>query len=157
LTATFWLYPARALHAADGMALFWSWYNIILLTLACFSCIELGQRRKGDRFAAHENVRLHYNGRSAEWFMLDISVSGVRFSGAHSFEIGQEVEIELGKRMLKAKIARLTPDGFALAFAPTLEARVAAIQFVFSGRFSSEDAPIAPKALAKALIARVFH
>jgi cellulose synthase (UDP-forming) len=36
---------SRPLAESSAIALFWSWYNIIILTLACYVCSEQQQRR----------------------------------------------------------------------------------------------------------------
>jgi hypothetical protein len=37
---TFVLNPSRPLADSSSMALFWSWYNILVLGLACYVCVE---------------------------------------------------------------------------------------------------------------------
>ena len=41
---------SRPLAESSALALFWSWYNIIVLTLSCYVCFEQPQRRHGERF-----------------------------------------------------------------------------------------------------------
>ena len=51
---TFVLNQSVGLTDTSVMALFWSWYNIVILVLACFVCIEQPQRRYRHRFPTNE-------------------------------------------------------------------------------------------------------
>ena len=46
----FVLDDTRSLADASVIAYIWTWYNIIILTMACFVCVEASQARRGDRF-----------------------------------------------------------------------------------------------------------
>lgn len=147
---------------AAGVALFWAWYNIVLLTLVCFACIEMDQRRGGDRFATNEPVEVVVEGVATVCVMKDISVTGARFVCANSvaqdaLAVGARVGVRLGERLVAATVARRTLQGFAVAFDPGLAGRMAAIQYVFSGRYRQHDFAISPRAVAGAILERVFH
>jgi cellulose synthase (UDP-forming) len=151
------LFPtATVTHDAEGIALFWAWYNIAVLTLACFACFELRQSRSGDRFATDELVEVVYEGQTRRLNMVDVSISGARFIGPRAPR-GAEVTVLFAGRHLRAVVARETPDGFAVAFEKTLEARKTAVQHVFSGRYAADAFAIEPRKVAGALLARLLR
>jgi cellulose synthase (UDP-forming) len=68
----------RPLADASGMALVWSWYNIILLLLACFVAVEAFDRRVGERFAVNRMGVVSTQDRRGNFLIADISVTGMR-------------------------------------------------------------------------------
>ena len=52
----------RSLQELSALALFWSWYNIVLLTIACMVCIEQPRKRKAERFDARDQAIITVNG-----------------------------------------------------------------------------------------------
>ncbi len=53
----FVLDDTRSLADASIIAYIWTWYNIVILVMACFVCVEASQARRGDRF--HIERRRH--------------------------------------------------------------------------------------------------
>ena len=139
------------------MALFWSWYNIVVLVLACFVCIEQPQRRYRHRFPSNDNFRLEAEGRVQTFAARDMSVSGIRFSGVAPVSIGEMVTVTIGDFTLEARLVRITEDGFAVAFRPTLRNRAIIIRHIFSKRVSMTERSIKPGKVAVALAARLFR
>ena len=117
------------------MALFWSWYDIVVLVLACFVCIEQPQRRYRHRFPSNDHLRLEAQDRVQVFAARDISVSGIRFSGVAPVSIGEAVRVTIGAFTLEARLARVTEDGFAVAFKPTLRNRAIIIRHIFQTCF----------------------
>ena len=107
-----------ALTDIGVMALFWSWYNIIILVLACYVCIEQPQRRYRHRFPTNELVQLEAENCVHQFVARDISVSGMRLNGTAPVRNGGSVSLVIGGFTVKARLVRLTKDGFALAFSP---------------------------------------
>ena len=154
---TFVLNQSVGLTDTSVMALFWSWYNIVILMLACFVCIEQPQRRYRHRFPTHEPVRLVAGNRVHVFAAHDISVSGIRLIGAAPVPIGGLVMLALGDCTLRACLARVTDDGFALAFEPTIKNRALVIRHIFSKRYSMAERRIRPAKVALAISARLFR
>ena len=151
------LFPSSTFaHDAEGIALFWAWYNIAVLTLACFACFELRQSRQGDRFATDELVEVVHEGEVRRLTMADVSISGARFVG-RAPPRGARVMVRFAERDLPSLVVRETQDGFAVAFDKTLEARKTAIQHVFSGRYAADAFAIQPRRVAAALMSRLLR
>jgi cellulose synthase (UDP-forming) len=121
------------------LALFWSWYNIIVLTLACYVCIEQPQRRYRHRFPINEFVLIKTAHGVQRFATRDISVSGIRLVGQINVPINSVVLAMIGDFAVRAKVVRITDGGFALAFVPTLKNRANIIRFIFSKRYLSQQ------------------
>jgi len=140
-----------------AMALFWSWYNIVVLVLACFVCIEQPQRRYRHRFPTNDLVQVKANDHVQVFTARDISVSGIHLNGLAPVGIGDFVMLAIGDFTLRACLARITEEGFALAFEPTIKNRARVIRHIFSKRYSMAERRIKPAKVALALSARLFR
>jgi cellulose synthase (UDP-forming) len=125
--------------------------------LACYVCIEQPQRRYRHRFPTNELVRLETENRVLVFAARDISVSGMRLSGVAPVSIDGFVSLTIGDFTLKARLVRVTKDGFALAFNPTLRNRAILIRHIFSKRVSMTERSIKPAKVALALTARLLR
>lgn len=147
----------RPLVEASALALFWSWYNIVLLTLACFVCIEAPQLRGVDRFRARGEVKLGVAGRTLSYPISDISISGVRLKGEVPGPYGTAVKVYLDGLEVDGKIVREYEDGFAVQFAQSKEARERLIRHVYGGKYGGQPPRISPAQVASAVVNRVFR
>ena len=62
-------------------ALAWTWYNLIVLTVLCFVCIERPRMRAAEQFASRDlaTVRLPEGDRNVQ--LADLSITGARIFG----------------------------------------------------------------------------
>jgi len=139
------------------LALFWSWYNIIILVLACYVCIEQPQRRYRHRFPISDSILLQAEDGVHRFAVRDISVSGIRLVGKTSLPIGAAVVVAIGAFVMRAQVVRATGDGFALAFEPTLKNRASVIRIIFSKRYLMTGRSIRPGKVAMAIGARLLR
>ena len=139
------------------LALFWSWYNIIILVLACYVCIEQPQRRYRHRFPISDHVLMKTADGVHRFPIRDISVSGVRLVGKTTAPIDGAVVVRVGEFIMLARVVRATDDGFALAFEPTLKNRASVIRFIFSKRYLMAGRRIRPGKVAWAVGARLLR
>jgi cellulose synthase (UDP-forming) len=157
IAAAFLVDPARPVPESSVLALSWSWYNAIIILLACYVCVEQAQRRNGDRFRTDEIVEVDADGKVLALQACDMSVSGIRFTGNVPGPIGMHVRVRIGDTMLDSTIVRTTPDGFALQFVPSQKALVAVTRHLFSGRYSAGVQRIKPGQVARAIGSRIFR
>ncbi len=148
---------SQPLAESSAIALFWSWYNIVVLTLCCYVCSEQQQRRAGQRFDLRVPVRLSAHGIAYNYHASDISVSGMHLLGKPPFPIGSRVNVRFSDLNIEAEIRRTTVDGFGLQFEATEEIKTPLLQFIFSGKTSTAVNTIKPHLVAKALAARVLR
>jgi cellulose synthase (UDP-forming) len=146
-----------SLQDSSSIALFWSWYNILILTVTCLVCIEQPRKRKAERLQSGERVGVRRNGR-LEWQpILDISTSGLRIEGRAPAAAGETVALQVGETQLQALIVRTTEDDFAVRIDDTMEARTAMIRQVYSSRYTASVSEVRPSQLIKAVLARALR
>lgn len=153
----FTLDDTRSLGDSSAIALYWSWYNIIILTLACFVCVEASQRRRGERFASAGHATLSIDGQRLQFPVEDISVSGMRVRGSQPAPIGQAVHVAFDGLDVDAKIVRAYEGAFAVQFAPSKEVRARLIRHVYCGKQDRSVRSIRPSTVATAVVNRVFR
>jgi cellulose synthase (UDP-forming) len=153
----FLLDPGRTLQDSASLPLFWSWYNIMLLTLACLVCIEQPRLRKAERFSGHDAARLLVNGRMQVFPIEDISTGGMRLRGVSPVALGEDATLVLGRERLRTVVVRAGAGEFAIAVEDQFEARAAMIRAVYSGRFSPAVERVEPMRVVGGLARRLFR
>jgi cellulose synthase (UDP-forming) len=121
---------------ASLLALFWSWYNIVVLVVACYVCVEQPRKRKSDRFEGTEQAIVQADKGASLCPLIDISVTGAALAGAAPGQIGESVVFKLPTLTMHATIIRTGNGFFALRFPDSLTDRVALIRYIYSGRCS---------------------
>jgi cellulose synthase (UDP-forming) len=145
------------LRDSSALCLFWSWYNIVVLTIACVVCIEQPRYRSAERLAARDMAIVHAGEEAAAHRVLDISLGGARLLGPSGALPGEKVEIALEGLQLPAVVVRRDAREFAVRFEDGAGARADLIRLVYSGRFSTSVHPIAPMRVAGAVLGRVLR
>ncbi len=156
IASAFLIDSSRPLAESSAIALFWSWYNIIVLTLCCYVCSEQQQRRAGQRFDVRVPVKIIAGSKVFDYLASDISVSGMHLLGRSPLPIGTPVRVRFADISIDAHIRRSTQTGFGLQFEITEQAKAPLLQFIFSGKTSTAVHEIKPHLVMKALAARVF-
>jgi cellulose synthase (UDP-forming) len=146
-----------SLRESASLALFWSWYNIIVLTLACFVCIEQPRKRKDERFDALDVAQFFDGERSHVYRIKNISVGGLCLHGPSPAPVGTELRLVLAKTNLRAVVMRSSAREFAVQITDSFEARAAMIRVVYSGRHDSSIGKIDPLRVVAGLAKRVFR
>ena len=157
IVCAFLINPSRSLAESSAIALFWSWYNIIVLTLCCYVCTEQQQRRAGQRFELEIPVSLSAHGNAIGYSASDISVSGMHLLGKAPLPIGSFVSVRFAGISVTAQIRRPTATGFGLEFKLDEQTKAQLLQFIFSGKATTAVHRIKPHLVAKALAARVLR
>ena len=149
--------PNQSLTDASAIALFWSWYNIILLVLACFVCIEAPQLRQGERFRGDGHAALTIGGRMFQFPVSDISISGMRLHGRLPGAYGTPVHVSFDGLDVEGTLVRAYEDGFAVRFLQSKEIRERLIRHVYGGKYGGTLAEIKPADVVAAMAGRVFR
>jgi len=153
---TFVVDADRSLQSSSSVALFWSWYNVIILTLACFACVEQPTLRKHERLSTRARLDVICGGATARYQAADCSVGGVRFEGNAPGPLGTKVVLHLDYEQVNARIVRLTDDGFAVEIEKTTTDYAAMVRYVYAGQHSANIDRVKPILVAKHVLARVF-
>jgi cellulose synthase (UDP-forming) len=137
-------------------ALAWTWYNLIVLVVLCFVCIERPRKRAAERFASRDLVSVETRGRKQLMQLADLSITGARIFGVPPAASGDTIEVELPNFRVSAKIVRQEAGSFGVAFTHTLKSRIAAIQHFYSGGYLKPLGSIRVLRVAESVLRRVF-
>jgi hypothetical protein len=137
-------------------ALTWTWYNLIVLVVLCFVCIERPRHRAAERFASRELVSVKTAERTQLMQLDDVSITGARIFGVPLGAPGESVQLELPNFRISATIVRREGNTFAVAFNHSLKSRVAAIQHFYSGGYLRPLGSIRVLRVAESVLRRVF-
>ena len=137
-------------------ALAWTWYNLIVLLVLCFVCIERPRKRAAERYASRELISVKASGRAQLMQLADLSITGARIFGAPPGALGDAIELELSNFRVSAKIVRRESGAFAVAFNHSLKSRIAAIQHFYSDGRLRPLGSIRIFRVAESVVRRVF-
>lgn len=157
-----------ALNAMPGFEVnvFWSIYNIAILSLAAAVCVELPQTREHVRFPARERAILRGEDQpEVECVIEDISVRGARISGsapawARSGKGGLLLvggEIEIPFRFVRSGGAGAPAASFSIAFEADYLLRRALTARLFTGAYRAMAEEIRVPQVLHALVKRVLR
>jgi cellulose synthase (UDP-forming) len=146
---------SRPVTESSALALFWSWYNILILTLSCYVCSEQQQRRTGERFDVQVPVRLSVNLALHEYVATDLSVTGMHVIGELPASIGTQIHIKFEDIRLEGTICRETATGFGVKFRTDFGSKALLLRYIFSGRHA-RTREIRPHRVVAALAARLM-
>jgi cellulose synthase (UDP-forming) len=153
----FLLEDGTKLRDSSALCLFWSWYNIVVLTIACMVCIEQPRYRSTERLAAGGQARLIAGGSASHHRVLDLSLGGARLEGASPVACGSVVAVAFEGLELPAHVVRCGAHDFAVRFEEVGQARADLIRLVYSGRYSAAVERIEPARVAAAIFGRVMR
>jgi cellulose synthase (UDP-forming) len=159
LAAVLWAFyvngESNEIHYSSP-ALAWTWYNLIVLVVLCFVCIERPRKRTSERFASRELISVKAAGRIQLMQLADVSITGARIFGVAPGALGEAIELELPNFRVSAKIVRREKDSFGVAFSHSLKSRVAAIRHFYSGGYLRPLGSIQVLRVAQSVLRRVF-
>lgn len=153
----FLLEDGTKLRDSSALCLFWSWYNIVVLTIACLVCVEQPRYRSAERLATGETAVVHGGGGAEVHALLDLSLGGARLEGAHGGREADTVVVEVSGLRLPATVVRRGTEEFAVRFDDVGAARAELIKLVYSGRYSASVERIEPGRVAAAVLGRVMR
>jgi cellulose synthase (UDP-forming) len=153
----FLIQDGTKLRDSSALCLFWSWYNIVVLTIACIVCIEQPRYRSAERLPTKDVAMVHASEGASAHRILDISLGGVRLLGTNGAQPGSTVMIDLEGLHLPATVVRQSQQEFALRFDDVGAARGDLIRLVYSGRYSGAITQIEPGRVAAAVLGRVMR
>ena len=119
----------------SGPAVAWCWYNLLVLVVLCFVCIEQPRLRAAERFDSRDLVRVKSATLEQVMQLADLSITGARIFGRPPLGLGERIELELPDCRVPAKIVRIDTDDFAVAFAHSFETRIAMIRYFYAGGY----------------------
>ena len=153
----FLLEDGTKLRDSSALCLFWSWYNILVLSIACVVCVEQPRMRLSERLAANDTVVVRAAGNASVYRILDLSLGGAKLWGTAPGNTGDVVALSLRDLHIPATIVRCGKGQFAVVFSHAASTRTDLIRLVYSGRYSATVPRIEPFRVATALFGRVMR
>jgi len=153
----FVLEDGNKLRDSSALCLFWSWYNILVLTIACVVCVEQPRLRATERLPTRDAAIVHGGSDAIACRILDISLGGARLAGTAPGKLGTAVTVALDRLRVPGRIVRSGESDFAVNFEPAASARADLIRFIYSGRYSATVPRIEPARVAAAVLGRVMR
>lgn len=145
------------LQDSSLVALYWGWYNMVILIAAIAICVERPRLRRNERLRGSRPVTVIVGETARVYQTGDISVDGMRLIGRIDASLGTEVDVEIGETRLEGRIVRRTDGDFAVEIKPGTAAKAAMVQQVYSGGFETAVARIRSGKVAGKVLARIFH
>ncbi len=147
----------ESLQDSSAVALYWCWYNMVILIAAIAVCVERPRMRRNDRLRGGQSVVITAAGKAQAFMTADISIGGMRFIGKLDAPLGARVSAELGGTRFDGRVVRRSDTEFAVELDQTLGARAAMIRQVYSGTFRSTIDQISTTVVARKVLARLFN
>jgi cellulose synthase (UDP-forming) len=138
------------------VALFWCWYNMVILFSAMAVCIERPRLRRNERLRAALPVIVTIDGHQQVYQTADISIDGMLLTGMVHAPVGTEVGIDIGGARFRGKIVRSSGRDFAVEVERSLGARAAMVRQVYSGALESSVGLVRSRRVARKVLARIF-
>lgn len=145
------------LQDSSLVALYWGWYNMVILIAAIVVCIERPRLRRNERLRGTRPVTVIVGDTAKVYQTGDLSVDGMRLIGNIDARLGTDVAVEIAGTRLEGRIVRRTEDDFAVEIKPGTAAKAAMVQQVYSGGFETAVARIRSGKVAGKVLARIFH
>ncbi|MBN9061749.1 MAG: glycosyltransferase [Rhizobiales bacterium] len=139
-----------------ALALAWSWYNMIVLTIVCFVCVEQPRRRKSERFETSEPMTLVVNGAEHSRRLADISISGAAFRGDAPAPQGAPVLCRVRGRDIAATVTRARAGGFAVRFDSSLATRIAVVRHFYASDYVRAFEQVGASSVGRAVVKRIM-
>jgi cellulose synthase (UDP-forming) len=153
----FHLNPHGDIIEFGALALFWSWYNLIILTIVCFVCIEQPRRRKAERFETNDLITVIYDGKEHLRQLIDISISGARIAGLAPGTRNGATSCKIGGSVVEANVIRVNADSFAVSFDGSLAIRFAMIRHFYSSQYVKAFEKVNATSVGKAVAQRLLR
>ncbi len=157
LVWAFLIEDGSKLRDSAALCLFWSWYNIVVLTIACIVCIEQPRLRASERLSARGIASIDVDGELSQTRVLDVSLGGARLAGTAPAATGTSVTVVLDGMSIRGTVLRVASDDYVVRFEETAETKAKLIRFVYSGRFSADVPRIVPAHVVAATLGRVMR
>ena len=144
------------LRDSSALCLFWSWYNIVVLTIACMVCVEQPRYRSAERLATGDVAMVHAGDDRAAphpGYLAGRRTAGRRGPG----QVGASLSITVDGVRVPATVVRRDQGHYAIRFEDAASTRKSLIRVIYSGRFSAAVAHIEPARLASAVLGRMLR
>lgn len=155
--ATFLVDSDRGSDTSSVVALFWSWYNILVLVMACLVCVEQPRYRAAERFPVMRTMPVFFSGVEEPRLVADVSASGFLIFGAAPGPLGMPIDVEFHGKRYSGNIIRIMGTEFGVEVCKDPDVRMSLMRQIYSEGYgqSSHASPI--HEVGSAIVSRVFR
>jgi cellulose synthase (UDP-forming) len=157
IVRTFYFDDRADVVSHAGPALFWCWYNLTVLTLVCFVCVEQPRHRAAERFESREIAKVHSAQAERTVQLVNLSLTGAKIAGLPPGKIGEPVQLEFEDLCVDGVIVRVEAKAYAVAFAQDAATREAMIRRFYSHDYVKPIQEIKLLRVGNAIVARVMQ
>jgi len=147
----------QSFQDSSAVALYWSWYNIMILLSAIAVCVELPRKRQSERLRGAQAVTVTIGDLSQVFTTADVSVGGMRLLGKIDAPAGTRLTVGVGHSRFDGEIVRRSETEFAVKLHDSAGSRNAMIRNVYSGAFDAAVRQISSAMVARRVLARLFN
>ncbi|MEP6564903.1 MAG: glycosyltransferase [Mesorhizobium sp.] len=145
-----------SLQDSSAVALYWCWYNVVILLSAIAVCIERPRVRRNERLRGAQPVTLTIGSQTLIYVTADVSVGGMRILGNIRAPVGTAVSVHVAGSQFLGRIVRSSEADFAIELDHSNGARTAMVRQVYSGGFTSAIGQVSSVFVARKVLARLF-
>lgn len=143
----------------EAMNLFWSIYNLGILTLAGFFCVEQPRFRSEERFASTESATVSLRGREADGEVCDISLTGCSLrlpEGWPDLDVGEVIRLGITSLgAVEGQVTRITSPGVVgVRFTDQPALRAALTRKILGGGYARPISSMRPSGFLSILARR---
>jgi cellulose synthase (UDP-forming) len=146
-----------SIQESSAVALYWCWYNMLILIAAIAVCVERPQLRRNERLAGAQPVVVTVGSVRELFVTADISVGGLRLHGHIRAPAGTAVKVEMDGVVFDGHVVRQGGNDFAIELETGLAARSAMVRKVYSGRFETSLKTISSPVVARRVLASIMR
>jgi cellulose synthase (UDP-forming) len=126
------LQSSTSLLDSSAVALFWSWYNIVMLLTAIVCCIEQPRPKLRERLSWNEPIKVTTDGHVLNTTTIDLSIGGIRFDGAIAAPVGAPLTLRFAGKTLDGTVMRKSATDTAVRLDETIETRTLMVRKIYS-------------------------
>ena len=145
----------RYLEGSSALSLFWSWYNIVVLIIACFVCVELP--RPSDDLVAGQVVNLSAGGSTYSYVVAKSAGPELYLAGVPPGCLDGLAILQVGGEDIPVKLTPQTAQLFRASFDTTSCARSHVLRHFYQQRFRNSAVDIRTPHLARTIAGHLFR
>jgi cellulose synthase (UDP-forming) len=155
-------YSSLSGGAGYSVNVFWSLFNMMILTICCMVCVEFPKMRRFERFLSGENATLDIQGNKVNCIVRDISLGGAKIlleKKDLSIKEGQDIILNIYNVDIPAKVNRFinNENEIATKFSLDTTMRRFLIGRLFTGNYDNEIGRVSVWGAIKGITRKTFY
>jgi cellulose synthase (UDP-forming) len=145
----------RHLEGSSALALFWGWYNIVVLVVTCIVCIELP--RRADDLVVGQTLGVRSAGGFGHFEIDRIAGNDIRLLGSAPANQGDVMHLNFGDHEFAGTVQECGRNHFTVEINNSRQDRPLLMHHLYSAAFSVVPNAIDYKSVTSAVLSRAFR